>query len=75
MLEAEIVLGVLYRKGVKPPKVGTLGSRERLFCRNNLASQRITSKTKITSRGYFYACFKGYCWRVFNNNLTKQKQL
>ena len=29
ILEAEIVLGVLYRKGVIPKKGGTLGSRER----------------------------------------------
>ena len=29
ILEAEIVLGVLYRKGGKPKKVGTLGSRDR----------------------------------------------
>ena len=30
ILEAEIVLGVLYRKGVIPKKGGTLGSRDLL---------------------------------------------
>ena len=38
---------------------GTPKNLLRLFFRNNLARQKITSKIKITSRGYFYACFKG----------------
>ena len=43
----------------------------RLFFRNNLARQKITSKKKITSRGYFYAGFEGYFRRGFKNNLRK----
>ena len=31
----------------------------------------MTSKKKRNSRGYPYACLKGYFWRVFKCNLTK----
>ena len=32
----------------------------------------MTSKNKNTSRGYFYACFKGYVGRVLENNLRQK---
>ena len=49
-----------------------LESCEAIF-RNNLARPKITSKNKITSRGYFYACFKEHFRRVLKNNLGKIK--
>ena len=36
----------------------------RLFSRNRTARQKLTSKIKITSRGYSYSCFKEYFRRV-----------
>ena len=44
----------------------------RLFLGNSLARQKIISKNKQNSRGYSYACFKGYFWRVFRNNLRNK---
>ena len=47
--------------------VRTLGPKNplRRFLENDL------KKIKTTSRGYFYASFKGSSWRVFKNNLTE----
>ena len=44
ILEAEIVLGALYRKGVIPKKGGTLGSREAtLFCSYRLRVSHVVA--------------------------------
>ena len=45
----------------------------RLFFSISLARPNKPQIIKITSRGYFYACFKGYSWRVSKNNPRKFK--
>ena len=48
ILEAEIVFGVLYRKGVIPKKGGTLGSRERLEHKSrDSGPQRVMNESRV----------------------------
>ena len=64
ILEAEIVLGVLYRKGGKPKRVGTLGSREKNrdvpFAPNSCWNQSLQTDSCKNSRTRNLPCGPNY---------------